>query len=582
MVDMDNNQNNENSSNNNVKGKEKNSPPNWIDVVLRIYEFEIKNENKNSSQKENKPIRVRFYELPDSIGIDNEEYDYRTREKEKIRDRELPKIFDTIKSIFGSNLKEGCIDRLKTIEYHEKKDGSSTIYYGLKKYLEYQDQIERYNLICKECLLQLITKQIPMSCDMVKKISDLNHQITNKKEQYVFSQRVTDFISHYFQILSDSYGRYLWYIWIYKTFKEKHPDKDREQSIKEIFSDQICSIYGRERMEYFFPEISWKDLPEDIKPEDPQMSEVVNQIYRTLEQEAAILSEDYPDADIYDVLNNKITALLNFYDEKYQQRLADDSDFRDFADEVNSTVNRFYKILKNTYQKDLDEYAEVVVTKNNPEEDFLSEQELSFIKTVYKLIYSKKLPETIYEKKNAVKKEEEEPADSDGKKATKSRAERKFRWYMVDADTVQNVCDAVVALADCRSIYHYVDTNYAKLWDTIEDVTNSIKYPVAHNITQMIRGINLEMSIYHDMFLKSDTSVSMKNILDFEAKLITVHNFFESKLQEVYDMVLEDHVADMSVSPEDQLQAAAEEAIEILYAEQETDDGNKADNAVNI
>jgi len=582
MVDLDNNQNNENSSNNKVEGKEENAIPAWIDKVLHKYKFEIKNENKKSSEEKNKPICVQFFELPNSTGEENEEYDYRVREKEIIQDREFPKIMDTIKTIFGSNLKKGCIDRLKTIEYYEEKNGSSKIYYGLKKYLEYQDQIDRYNLICKECLLQLITKQIPMSCDMVKEISNFNHQITNKQEQYVFSQQVTDFISRYFQNLSDSYDLYLWYIWAYKVFEEKHPDKDREQCIKKDFSDLICTIYGRERMEYFFPEISWKDFPEDIKQEDHQTSAAVNQIYRILEQEVAILSEDYPEADNYDILNNKITALLDFYDEKYQQRLKDDPDFKEFTDQISIAVDKFYEILKNTYQKDLDEYAEVVVNRINPEEDSLSEEELGFIKTIYGLIYSKKLPESIYEKKNAVKKGEEEQENSEGKKVKKKRTNAKFRWYMVDADTVQNVCDAVVDLAHSRSIYHYVDTNYANLGDTIEDVMDSIKYPVAHNITRMLREINLEMSTYHEIYKKSDTSESMKNILEFEAKLITAHNFFESKLQEVYDMVLEDHVTDMPVSPEDQFKTAVEEAIEKLFANQETDDENKSDNAVNI
>ena len=186
----------------------------------------------------------------------------------------------------------------------------------------------------------------------------------------------------------------------------------------------------------------------------------------------------------------------------------------------------------------------------------MSIQELLFIKYIYELIhtqktlesiFAKQLPETIY---------------------VVEKPENNFQWYTAEPDTVEKVCDCIKFLAKSSAIYHYIDTNYSNLWDTVKDVLDSIEYPVAHDICRMIRSINLDMSTYHNIYKKLNNK---DDILNFETKLRTAYNYFNSKLAKTYDMVLDAKTSSIP-SVEDPVNAALIETIDELFPLQEETD----------
>jgi hypothetical protein len=186
-----------------------------------------------------------------------------------------------------------------------------------------------------------------------------------------------------------------------------------------------------------------------------------------------------------------------------------DSDFDEFQKLYENGVVKIKKNLNDIYRKDLDRYINEVQTPKKDDCE-IHKPELEFLSRMYALIYNKQIPEGA------------------------------FRWYEVDENVVEEICSCLEELADSNDVYHYVIANFATLWDVINDIENSMKYPVAHNICQMIEQINLDMEMYHDIFKKLNSNSEKNEILTFESSLKKVCDCFNDKLQETYDSVLSD------------------------------------------
>lgn len=115
--------------------------PKWIDIILNKYILKVK-----ISSKMNTCVDVEFTQLPDIEYDENGKkckVEYEAKLKNNLWYWESQKIFETIKVIFGDHLKEGCIDRLEKIDYHDVKSETLEENYEINDYQKYKEQTER-------------------------------------------------------------------------------------------------------------------------------------------------------------------------------------------------------------------------------------------------------------------------------------------------------------------------------------------------------------------------------------------------------------------------------------------------------